>query len=228
MYDIYNPKAKFELSVVNKNELEIMPKKQKKNYYESPDIKYFSSAQIKTLIENTDKLFHRMILRLLFESGGRITEVLSIKYKDIDFNACKITMITLKRRSKKIDRVVPVSDKLLKEISQYALKLGLKNNDYIVSRNGKKHILCQAVNHMIKKQVVKTLGPDFLPLAHPHTFRHSRAIFLLDNGINLSTIKRFLGHVNIANSLIYLQYSTKDYCESFDKVNKIFESIQTN
>lgn len=198
---------------------------EKPNYYKNHNIKYFTIAQIKTLISNVNNPFHHMILNLLFETGGRISEVLNIKYKDIDFTTRRLIIKTVKTRREGSYRILSLSADLLLEISLYKDKLGFEKNDYVVSRKGYKPITTQTVDNMIYKKVSKILGKEFIPLAHAHTFRHSRAIFLLESGVNLSMLKTFLGHINITNTLIYLQYSTTDFCTAMDKANDIYKSM---
>ncbi|MHB1546832.1 MAG: tyrosine-type recombinase/integrase, partial [bacterium] len=49
--------------------------------------------------------------------------------------------------------------------------------------------------------------------------RHTRAIHLLDAGMNIMLLKNFLGHANISNTLIYLKYSNKDMVRAIDDAN---------
>lgn len=56
-------------------------------------------------------------------------------------------------------------------------------------------------------------------MAHPHTLRHSRAIQLLNSGVNIMQVKAILGHSNLMNTMVYLKYSDKDIQNSIRKSN---------
>ena len=72
---------------------------------------------------------------------------------------------------------------------------------------------------MFKSYAVKLLGQSNLDKAHPHALRHTRAVHLLDSGMNIMLLKNFLGHASISNTLIYLKYSNKDMAEAINRAN---------
>ena len=57
--------------------------------------------------------------------------------------------------------------------------------------------------------------------AHSHVFRHSRAIHLLNAGLNLAQVKKVLGHISILNTMIYTNYSNYD-------INKALADVDGN
>jgi len=195
-------------------------KEEKKSYYEE-EIKYLKEDEILKFLGGISNEFHQMLFSFLFETGARISEALAVKILDIDFKNNTVKMTTLKRRNKHIVRVLTLSDSILNKILIYEKAKDLKNNDYIFAKkSGNNSISVQAVNNAIKKYFVAILGPEYREMGHPHTLRHSRAVQLLNSGVNIMQVKAILGHSNLMNTMVYLKYSNKDIHDSTIKSNQ--------
>ena len=207
-----------------KKEIDIAPITAKKNYYDTADIKYFTMPEIRTLTGEAENLFYRLIFLVLYETGARVSESVNIKFGDIEPDTLRIKVLTLKQRRKgQIYRYLKISDKLMSLLLQHRLKNNFSNEDYIFTNKSlNKRITIQGINFIVKKEVSRLLGNGYMKKAHPHTFRHSRAIHLLDSGMNIMLLKNFLGHSNISNTLIYLKYSNRDMAEAVDKANTAY------
>ena len=218
---LYQERAVDDRNRLAKKSVDIEPITAKKNYYDTADIKYFTSGDIKKLIDGASNSFNKMLFVLLYETGARVSEARNIRFNDIDPATLKIRVITLKQRNKsRIYRVLKISDKLMSLILQRRLKYNFADTDFILSKKPtKRQVTPQGINFIIKKEVSILLNKSGMDKAHPHTFRHSRAIHLLDAGMNIMLLKNFLGHSNISNTLIYLKYSNKDLCDAIDKAN---------
>ncbi|MHB1702821.1 MAG: tyrosine-type recombinase/integrase [bacterium] len=191
------------------------------NYYENDNIVFFTSLQIKMLINGISNPFHKLAILLLYETGARIEEVRTLRFSDIDTGNGRVKVLTLKQRKKnKIYRYLKISDKLLSLILNHRVVNKLTDDDFILSSaTGKEAITRKGISLMLKSYVVKLLGQNNLNKAHPHALRHTRAVHLLDSGMNIMLLKNFLGHANIVNTLIYLKYSNKDLAEAVDRAN---------
>ena len=181
-------------------------------------IKFFYKDEFKLLMENTDNGFHRLLFLFIYETGSRISEALSVKYSDIDESTSKVKIPVLKQK-RKVWKFLKISDKLLSLILSRRLK-GFDKNDYVFARfKGKRHISRQAADKIFAKYVKNILGDSYSDKAHLHALRHSRAVHLLDSGMNIMLLKNFLGHSNISNTLIYLKYSSKDLDNAIEQAN---------
>ena len=191
------------------------------NYYENDNIVFFTASQIKTLTDGIDNPFHKLVILLLYETGARIEEARTLKFSDIDTGNGRVKVLTLKQRKKnKIYRYLKISDKLLSLILNHRVTAKLTDEDFILSqRQGKPAITRKGISLMLKSYVVKLLGQSNLDKAHPHALRHTRAVHLLDSGMNIMLLKNFLGHASISNTLIYLKYSNKDMAEAISRAN---------
>ncbi len=200
----------------------IEPVRSKKSYFDNEDIKYFTVSEINRLIDYTDNQFYKMAILLLYETGARIEEARNIKFMDLDPATKRIKVLTLKQRRKnQIFRYLKISDKLLALILNYRLKnKNMQDSDFILAqKTGRAAITKMGFSLILKKVTEMALGKDYLDRAHPHALRHSRAIHLLDSGMNIKLLQNFLGHNNIINTLIYLKYSNKDMAEAIDRAN---------
>ena len=191
------------------------------NYYENDNIVFFTASQIKTLTDGIDNPFHKLVILLLYETGARIEEARTLKFSDIDTGNGRVKVLTLKQRKKnKIYRYLKISDKLLSLILNHRVTAKLADDDFILSqRQDRPAITRKGISLMLKSYVLKLLGQSNLDKAHPHALRHTRAVHLLDSGMNIMLLKNFLGHANIVNTLIYLKYSNKDMAEAIDRAN---------
>ena len=201
--------------------VEIEPVRSKKSYFDNENIKFFTVTEFNRLIEYTDNQFYKTAILLLYETGARIDEARNIKFMDLDPETKRIKVLTLKQRKKgQIYRYLKVSDKLLAMILHYRLSNNMQDSDFILAKvSGKPAITKMGFSLMLKNLVEKILGKEYLDRAHPHALRHTRAIHLLDSGMNIKLLQNFLGHSNIINTLIYLKYSNKDLYEAIDKAN---------
>ncbi|MHB1546566.1 MAG: tyrosine-type recombinase/integrase [bacterium] len=191
------------------------------NYYESVIIVFYTVHQLKALIDGIDNPFHKLIALALYETGARIEEARALKFSDIDTSNGRIKILTLKqRKANKIYRYLKISDKLLSLILNHRIANKLSDADFIFSKApGGPAIARKSIAYILKYNTDKLLGKDELYKAHPHALRHTRAIHLLDAGMNIMLLKNFLGHANISNTLIYLKYSNKDMARAIDDAN---------
>ena len=189
-----------------------------KNYYKENKINYLKVQEYIFLEKNLENEFHKMIVRFLFETAARISEALDLKVKDIDLKYNKVILSNLKQR-KEAKREVVISNELLNMMLIHINSNKLEKNDYVFSRvtaQGKKQFKRNSIYERVKKDAYKHLSYDWVT---PHTFRHSRAIHLLSEGVDIVKVQRFLGHKSLLNTLIYLQYTNRDIDKSVVAAN---------
>ena len=194
--------------------------KGKNNYYDNDNIVFYSVEQLKALLDGITNEFHKLAVLLMYETGARIEEVRELKFSDVESSG-RIKVLTLKqRKANKIYRYLKISDKLMALILSHRLNNKLNDNDYILSKtSGAPAIARKSISYILKYNTEKILGKAYLDKAHPHALRHTRAVHLLDSGMNIMLLKNFLGHSNISNTLIYLKYSNADMFYAVDKAN---------
>ena len=196
--------------------------KGKNNYYDNDNIVFYSTEQLKALLDGITNEFHKLAVLLMYETGARVEEIRELKFSDVESSG-RIKVLTLKQRKKnKIYRYLKISDKLMALILSHRLNNKLNDNDFVLSKKtGGPAIARKSISYILKYNTEKVLGKAYLEKAHPHALRHTRAIHLLDSGMNIMLLKNFLGHSNISNTLIYLKYSNADMAAAVDKANNI-------
>jgi len=172
--------------------------------------KYFTKPEIDRLLELVrDNSKKHLLINILWQTGARISELLKVKVKDIDFYVKSIKIASLKRR-KKMQRVIPLQPGLIGEIGVYIAFNKLQNEDRLFSFSRHR------AYHIIREVVLKAgLDPE---RAHPHTFRHSFGVHAVLNGAPIIVIKNWMGHSNINSTLIYMQVLGSDTRQFYDNL----------
>lgn len=144
------------------------------------------------------------MLSLMYESGCRVQELLDLSVGDVNFNTP--ATVTLTGKGDK-SRIIPINKKVLRILEEYInrcsshnpkAQLFLNRRGYPFTRAGFSYILKKYV--YMAKQISPTLFPESV---HPHILRHSKAMHLLNNGVNLIYIRDILGHASVTTTEIY-------------------------
>lgn len=179
---------------------------------ESPKIerklpKVLSSEQVELLLEQpkcVDLKGYRdkAMLELVYATGIRVTELISLNMSDIDLENGYIKCI-----GKNKERVIPIGSLAVNALKEYVDKsrsILLKDeNDQALFVNVNGHRLTRQGFWKIIKQY-KTQANIDVDIT-PHTLRHSFAVHLLENGAELRAIQEMLGHSDISSTQVYAQ-----------------------
>jgi len=184
----------FARYILNKKDVHLKkierPKKEKKLplVIESDFLKY--------TINNIENLKHKSIIMLGFGCAMRVSEVINLKITDID---SKRMLIHIRNAKGKKDRIVPISENILKTLRNYFKKY--KPVNHLFNGQFKNQYSAESCNKIVKKH----LGANY----HFHTLRHSGATTMHENGTDLALIQKLLGHNNIKTTMIYTHISQK-------------------
>ena len=159
---------------------------------------------------------NKAIIETLYACGLRVSELVSLRLSDLFFEEDFIRVMG--KGSKQ--RLIPIEHYTQKQISHYidnqrgSLKIAKGNEDYVfLNRRGKQ--LTRAMIFTIVRQVAENIG--LKKKISPHTFRHSFATHLLENGANLRAIQMMLGHENITTTEIYVHVEKSYLREVLEK-----------
>lgn len=179
---------------------------------ESPNIgkklpEVLSVEEIDKIIDSIDLSYaegqrNRAIIETLYSCGLRVSELCNLKLSDLYM---KEGFVKVEGKGSK-QRLVPISRSAIDEIELYMadrnqvdVKPGFE--DYVfVSERRKKNLSRIMVFHIVKELAEKA---GITKTISPHTFRHSFATHLLENGANLRVIQAMLGHEDISTTEIY-------------------------
>jgi integrase/recombinase XerD len=192
-------------------------------------ISYLSQNALKELLAQPDAdtrigLRNRFLMILMYDTGGRIQEILDLRIKDfcLEFDT---PLVYLTGKGNKV-RAVPLMYKTIQHLMEYLRVFHpqhLQNGDdylfYTVIRGQKSAMSPDNVSVFIKKYAnqAKERCPEIPDNVHAHLFRHSRAMHLYQAGIPLSYIKDFLGHVSATTTSIYASADTTMIKEALEK-----------
>ena len=191
----YNPECFNEISRIK----QLKPKKSIEN-----KIDYLTKDEVKLLIESIDsthEIKDLAIVSLLYESGARVQELIDLKTSDI-FLGTPSTII-LHGKGKKI-RKIPINDRCKKILSEYIKRYKIDN--WLFINNSHNQYTRAGISYIISKYVNRARLKDkllFKIKVHPHVLRHSKAMHMLENGVNLIYIRDFLGHSSVTTTEIY-------------------------
>ena len=159
---------------------------------------------------------NRAILELLYSCGLRVSELVNLKLSDLFFDE---GFIKVTGKGDK-QRFVPIGNHTVKYINIYKnevrthLKIENEHKDTLfLNRRGKQ--LTRAMIFTITKQLAEKIGLN--KNISPHTFRHSFATHLLENGADLRAIQLMLGHESITTTEIYMHIDRRHLSEVINK-----------
>ncbi len=151
----------------------------------------------------------RAILELLYATGIKVTELISMKVTDINLSAKYITC------GERRERNIPFGKSAKHALQEY-LKVRPeefdKNNSDILFLNTSGEQLSRQGLWKILKTYAKAAGMDTI---NPNTIRHSFAAHLIDNGADIGSVQEFLGHSDITTTQLYLPQSYKNSREVY-------------
>jgi len=192
-------------------------------------ISYLSQTALKEILSQPDAgnrfgRRNRFLMILMYDTGGRIQEILDLKVKDF-FLEFDTPLVYITGKGNKV-RAVPLMDKTIQHLREY-LRLfhpqypqnGKDYLFYTVIRGRKQAMSPDNVSVFIKKYAsqAKEHCPEIPDKVHAHLFRHSRAMHLYQSGIPLSYIKDFLGHVSATTTSIYASADTSMIKDALEK-----------
>lgn len=137
----------------------------------------------------------KLILTLLYSSGLRISELIKLDIKDIDFD--ERTMLIRGKGEK--DRIV-LFDKNAKNLILEYIQIKNITHGYLITNKNNKPLTARYVQKMIKKYGEKA---GIEKKITPHILRHSFATHLLKNGVDIRVIQQLLGHSSLSTTQIY-------------------------
>lgn len=180
---------------------------------ESPKVgktlpKYISEDQVEDLfrtaytIQGPEGVRLQTLLEILYATGLRVTELLSLPYASIESAFETETLVVMGKGMK--ERIVPLSPQALKSIKKYLSvrdSFGKGSTWLFPSRSRQGHLTRQRFDQLLKSLAV-TVGLDRTFLS-AHLLRHAFATHMLQHGADLASLQKLLGHSDIATTEIY-------------------------
>ena len=161
-----------------------------------PDILTFE--EVKRLIESTNNIKHKLIIKLIYGCGLRVSEIVNLKRYDLNFNE---DLIHIRLSKGKKDRFVKIPSSIKQELESYC---EINSSEILFPSNRGGKLTKDTIQKIVRNSAKKA---GILKRVYPHLLRHSFATHLLENGTDLRIIQKLLGHSDIKTTQIYTQIS---------------------
>lgn len=196
------------------------PKRSKKlpRYFEYNELEeLFNVPDTRTPLGQRDSL----ILEMLYATGVRVGELVNIKVSDIDLGRRNIIILGKGNKERFVTYGEYCEDILKTYLNNGRALLNIKDSDYLFLNNNGGQLTDRGVRFILDKLIQKTsLNKNI----SPHMIRHSFATHLLNEGCDLLTVQKLLGHESIKATQIYTHVTTdrlkEVYFNSFPRAKK--------
>ena len=172
-------------------------------------------SELKELFAAPKLLKQRIVLCLIYSAGLRGQEVINLKISDIDFER---KTIHIRQTKYKKDRIMPLSPTMAIGLKKY-LKA---ENPHIWLFNGKQadsQYSTQGLSWVMRENLKKT---SITKKVNLHSLRHSYATHLLEEGVNIVSLKQLLGHAEITTTMIYLHVAQFEHTKPHSPLDTLY------
>lgn len=188
-----------------------------------------SKEEMWRLLSSPELLKHKILIGLLYGCGLRCFEVRNVRLQDLDFDRKVVHVVQGKGKK---DRYVPLSAHLVRGIQKYID--AERPNDWLFhgqplenrkggdfdSRYSQKGVQWAVKSAAKKSGIIKHINV--------HTLRHTYATHLLEDGMDIMTLKDMLGHESIETTLVYLHIAQSGRCKPFSPLDTLFAACAPN
>jgi integrase len=196
---------------------------------------YLEPQQVERLISVAPNRRDALLVRIPWRTGVRVSELIGIRVQDIDFEGRAILIKIQKQRKrdgKTVERrrLVPIDQGTLDMVREYLewRKQFPYKGDLLFP------ITRQRVDQIYwklgRRAGIKEIGDPAVSKhrkLHPHVLRHSFAIHAVKRGMRVERLQRILGHQSPTTTSVYLQWSSADLHEDYDKIWAEDETAET-
>lgn len=195
-------------------------KKEKKlpRYFEYNELEeLFKVPDLRTALGQRD----RLIIEMLYATGLRVGELVSVKVSDIDLGSRVILVVGKGNKERRVTYGDYCHDALKLYLSDGYLKLNKTGSGYLFLNNNGEVITERGIRYILDRVIKNT---SLNKSISPHVLRHSFATHLLNEGCDLLTVQKLLGHESISATQIYTHVTTdrlkEVYYNSFPRAIK--------
>ena len=196
---------------------------------------YLSPEQVEKVIAATTNLRDKLLVRVLWRTGIRVSELIGINVSDIDYERRGIIIKVQKMRKrdgKPVERrrVVPIDQGTLDMVREYLewrkqfpykgdllFPITRQRVDQIFWKLGRRAGITKVGDPAVSKHTK----------LHPHTLRHSFSIHAIKRGMSIERLQKILGHSSPTTTSVYLQFSVADLHTDYDKIWEEDETTET-
>lgn len=180
-------------------------------------LEHLSPEIIKLILEQADTYSSKgrrdlTLLSVLYDTGARVQELIDLRISDIFLDITPIISLTGKgNKARRIPLMKNTATLLQKYLLENDLNQQWKSQHPLFTNNQHNKLTTNGVTYILNKYVSKArIVSNIIPEhVSPHVFRHSKAMHLLQAGVNLIYIRDFLGHIDLKTTDIYARTDTE-------------------
>lgn len=183
-----------------------------------------TKKEVRVILSKIKVFDYRICLELMYACGLRIGEVIKLTPADIDGER---KILHVKNGKGKKDRAVPIPDNIYEKLRKYWLSHKNRNllfpiRSSIDRENTNISIKSRVLQVAFKKALVES---GVIRQATPHTLRHSYATHLLDAGVNIRVIQKYLGHRSLRATIVYIHLTNTTEVRCVKLLNKLMSDL---
>lgn len=178
-----------------------------------------NKQEVRALLKAPKYLKHRLILGMLYGCGLRSYEVCNLLQSDLDFER---KTVFIKKQKGKVDRYVPLNSMLIRGLQRYFktdTPIKYIFNSQVTKDGVSRPITVNGIYWIIKECRSKVATKKKFTA---HTLRHSYATHLLEDGLNIISLKELLGHAHIETTMIYLHVANSGSSTKFNPLDTLY------
>ena len=182
---------------------------------------FYRESEMDSLLDKTNfgsdfnGIRDKLIIQTFYSTGIRLSELMSMKVRDVDFSSCQIKVIG--KRDKQ--RIIPIGTELSEALSIYigvrAESSGADGEYLFLSSKGRK-MTASYIYNMVKKYLSQVTT---LKKKSPHVLRHTFATTMLNHDAKLEVVKELLGHESIATTEVYTHTTFEELKKIYNKAH---------
>lgn len=198
---------------------------------------HMSEAAIKSLLSTPDAkerlgLRNRFFMILTYDTAARVQEMVDLRLRDIRLG--KTPTIVLTGKGGKM-RIVPLMRPTVQHLENYLDTFHSGENllsdkplFYTIRAGAPKPLSCDGIRKWMKRygESARANCDEVPENVHPHLLRHSRAMHLYQNGMDLTLVSQWLGHANLETTLIYAHADTEQKRAAIEKATPKNSALQ--
>ena len=159
---------------------------------------------MRRLMDALENKKSKLMVSLMYAAGMRVSELVSLKVRDLDFD--EKTGHIRQAKGKK-DRIFNIPDQLFNKLKKHIEKQKENESEYLFPGQKGQQMSARNLQKMVSNAAKKAgIKKD----VHCHTLRHSFATHLLENGVDIRKIQELLGHADLSTTQIYTHISTEE------------------
>lgn len=194
-----------------------MPSKIQKIPYPKSENKLpivLSQDEVQKMFDVCENLKHKVILSLLYSYGLRVSELINLKWSNIDRSRMIINVIGGKGNK---DRQLMLSEQLIPLLEKYYKQY--KTENYILVGQFSEQYSARSVGEVVKKLANKA---GIKKRVYTHLMRYNCFTHLVESGCDINIIQKLAGHNNVKTTMIYCHISDS----LISKINSPLNSIR--